>query len=120
MINLSDDAPWPGMKNEEEIEEMKKAMREKVEGSVERGDPVEVHVRKYDDRPLRKYLTYHGWFRRPHRAFSGEMEKCMKEEADNEDGFILCDLQCSSINPDNVEKIVPLTPVKRTKTNNEV
>ena len=94
-----------------DVKEMKEKMRKKVEGQVEKGEPVEVHVRRYEDRNLRKYLTYYGWFRGQHRGFAGEMEKCMKEVKDNEDGFILCDLQLSSINPENVEKIVPLKPI---------
>jgi len=105
-----DSAPFPGMKTEDQIEQLKEAMAEKVEGEVEKGQPVEVHVQRYDDRPLRKYLTYYGWFRGKHRGFSGEMEKCAKEVEDDEERLI--DLQCSPINPDNVVKIVPLQAAK--------
>jgi len=103
-------APFPSMKTGEQIEQLKEEMYEKVEGRVEKGDPVEVHVQRDDDRPLRKYLTYYGWFRGEHRGFSGEMEKCAKEVEDSEEHLI--DLQCSPINPDNVIKIVPLQTVE--------
>jgi hypothetical protein len=98
------------MKTKDQIEQLKEAMAEKVEGEVEKGQPVEIHVQRYDDRPLRKYLTYYGWFRGEHLGFSGEMEKCAKEVEDNEERLI--DLQCSPINPDDVVKILPLTVEK--------
>lgn len=109
----------PMSENPETVDKMKQEMASKVEGEIEYGQPVEVHVRRYEDSPLRKYLTYYGWFRGSRRVFSGEMEKCMKEmipeEKDSEKNFRLCNLALSTINPDDVEKIIPLKSVDSTE-----
>lgn len=95
-------------RTEEEIEELEQAMRDKVVGEVVYGQPVEVH---YNWSRPKRILTYFGWFRSEHRILAGEMEVCDKvADEDAEEGFVLTDVQRSSLNPDQVEKIVPLTP----------
>jgi hypothetical protein len=101
------DSGWPPTVSEKRLEEKKQAMKEKVEGEVKYGQPVEIHIQR--DNREKKILTYFGWFRDNGRAFPGEMEVCQKrpsEEADED--FVLSDMQHSPINPEDVEKIVPL------------